>query len=278
MSTTIQEGQPVTLSATFENPPGTLADPTSLFLTVTDPQGVETTYAAGALQHASTGAYSKIVVPTSRGRWTYAFNASGAFVGVAAGVFTVAPEDWTPTVDEVGGLLRSRTINDSMIEVGTFTPAASAAGSRTRPAAEDVARIIEEETGALTGFVGNDLPASLWALAHSAALYRVASRIELEYWPEQIQAGRSNYEQLAAQRDTEEGRLIAAVRETVGLGEAGGVAIGSMLTSSQAARDSAAIFALDQVANGPDLSPQAPVPSGWPALDPWWGGAAGTVI
>jgi hypothetical protein len=180
-------------------------------------------------------------------------------------------EYWTPSVSDVGRKLRARTQDSNGNELGTFTTA-------TRPTAIEVAAIIEEEVGAMTGFIGDDLPSHLWALAHEAALARIAARVELEYWPEQVQLGRSPYDQLVADRDREEGRLISAVRSQSGAGSSGGIAIGSILTRTQAAIDSAAIFGLDQIANGPDLAPTAPVPTGWPIPDSYWGGTAGSQI
>lgn len=266
---TIPSGQPITLTGEFTD---ALPDePTDGQLVVTDPTGAQTTYLFGSLVAGDAGVFSKLIAPIAVGRWTYVFHMTAGVLGVANGVFNVSPEDWTPSVADIGRKLRARTKDENGNELGEFTTA-------TRPTAVEVAAIIEEETGALVGFVGDDLPIELWALARSAAVNRIAARIELEYWPEQVQAGRSTYEQLAAQRDTEEQRLVTAVRAMTGAGEAGGIGIGSMVTNSQVARDSGLIFSLDQVANGPDLAPTSPTPQGWPLPDPYWGGSPGTVV
>lgn len=264
MSITITVGQPVTLSAAFENPPGTPADPTTVTLDVTDPSGADTTYTGGALTHSATGAYSKIVVPTTAGRWTYRFTASGSLVSVASGVFSVAPEDWTPTLADVGRKLHSRTTDTSMRNTGAFT-------TDTRPTAIEVAQIIEEETGALIAFVGQDIPSSLWELAHSAALNRIAARIELDYFPDQIATGRSPHDQLVADRDSEEGRLISAVKaHRASLDTGAGAGVASVLTRPQAAIDSETLPLPSD-----DVPPYAP--TGWPLADPQTG-SAGTVV
>jgi hypothetical protein len=132
------------------------------------------------------------------------------------------PADWTPTLTDVGQKLRARTVDGSGREQGTFGPT-------TRPTGDEVIDITVEEVGALAAYVGTDLPVALWPLAKSAALARIAARIELDYWPEQVRSDRSPYTELAGERDREESRLIGAVRAT-GAAEGGGRSLGTILT------------------------------------------------
>lgn len=172
----------------------------------------------------------------------------------AAPVGQSTPADWTPSVAEVGKKMRARTVDASGNELGTFT-------DDTRPTADEVTDAIVEEVGALASYVGTDLPAVLWPLARSAALARVAARLELDYWPEQVRSDRSAYTELAADRDREEGRLISAVRAAVGTGEGGGRAVGSLRFRPEAAIGHD--LSLLPVGNSPE----------WP-----FGGGAGTPV
>lgn len=137
------------------------------------------------------------------------------------------PADWTPTLADVSQKLRARTVDGSGRELGLFGPT-------TRPTGSEVIDITVEEVGALAAYVGTDLPAVLWPLARSAALARVAARIELDYFPEQVRSERSPYTELADERDREEERLIGAVRAT-GASEGGGRYLGSIQTRPAAA-------------------------------------------
>jgi hypothetical protein len=164
------------------------------------------------------------------------------------------PADWTPTVREVGAKLRARTVDNAGNELGTFT-------SATRPTDTEVTDAIVEEVGALAAWVGPDLPPLLWPLARSAALARVAARIELDYWPEQVRSDRSPYTELAADRDREEARLAEAVASTVGTGSGGGRAVGSLRVGTPSG------LAHDYLPVGNLPEPR------WP-----WGGGAGTTV
>lgn len=272
MSITIPSGQGITLRGTFADAAGTPVTPTSGELVVTDPNGAATTYPLGGLTSPSTGVYTKTIAPILAGRWTYVFHATGGVLAAAPGAFSVSPEDWTPTVADVGRKLHTRTKNGNGEETGTFTSATTVdVHLRTIPSAEDVQAIIEEETGALTGFVGSTLPPALWALAHKAALNRIAARIEQDFFPEQVQSGRSPYDQLVADRDLEEGRLISAMRaHTATLEGATGAGFASVTMRSQATIDSETLPLPSD-----DVPPYTS--TGWPLADPQTG-AAGTIV
>jgi hypothetical protein len=262
---TVPAGQGITVSAVFNDASGLPADPSAGELIITDPLGATTSMDLGVLEHPSLGAYSRTLTPTTPGRWTYVFQATAGLAAALPGVFYVAPDDWEPTVADIGRKLRSRTKDTNGDEVGTFT-------SATRPDGDEVAAIIREETTAIAGFVGPDIPISLYGVARTAALNRIAARIELDYFPEQIPTGRSPYEQLIADRDVWEQRLVTAVREHTASGEAGGSAIGAFTTTSDASLASV----ISVVGNGADIPPYSP--TGWPIYDPSWGGTAGSPI
>jgi hypothetical protein len=264
---TVPANQGITLTGTFTDATSVPTDPTSGVLIVTDPLGASASYDFAALEHPSTGVYRRNLTPQQAGRWTYTFQATGGILAAIPGVFYVAPDDWEPTIDDVGRKMTSRTADVAGNEVGMFN-------ANTRPTANQVAVIIREETNALAGYVGPAIPLSLYGLAHVAALNRIAARIELDYFPEQIPTGRSPYEQYLVERDAQEGRLISAIRSHTGSGESGGTAIGSFVTTSQATLDSAALSSV--VANGADIPPYTP--TAWPLMDPFWGGTAGSPI
>jgi len=109
-------------------------------------------------------------------------------------VSTTPPPDpltmpWRPTVDDVAALIRSRTKDAAMNEVGTFT-------ADTRPTDAEVEQLITNGMAKIASRVGWDLPADSWPEAvHLVALF-AACEAELSYFPEQIRTDRSAYQQL----------------------------------------------------------------------------------
>ncbi len=96
-----------------------------------------------------------------------------------------------PTVDQVAVLLRARTKDEFGVEVGTFD-------SSTRPTAEQA----EEQIDAACRLIAARIPpldklsAEVQDTVAEVVAYRAALRIEKSYFPEQVQTGRSAYEQL----------------------------------------------------------------------------------
>lgn len=97
--------------------------------------------------------------------------------------------DYTPTVAQVGALLRARTKDTGGNELGTFT-------SATRPTDTEVNLLIAQAAGTLSTKAGDDIPAALFDEASQLAAIRAAMLVELSYFPEQIMTGRSTYPQL----------------------------------------------------------------------------------
>jgi hypothetical protein len=91
----------------------------------------------------------------------------------------------SPTVAEVGALLRARTKTSGGAEVGTFTNA-------TRPTGSEVAVLIDEAVEDITGQIGTPEPGSpLERRARRAAALYAAVLVETSYFPEQVAQGRS---------------------------------------------------------------------------------------
>lgn len=107
--------------------------------------------------------------------------------------------DYTPTVETVAAHIRARTKTQGGKEAGTFNPAAAwddGSGDGTRPTAEQVQELIDRVVGRMAGTIGEDIPENRWEEASSAASLRTAMFVELTFWPEQVNTGRSTYPQL----------------------------------------------------------------------------------
>jgi hypothetical protein len=101
---------------------------------------------------------------------------------------------WAPGVDDVGAILRARTINQFGSELGTFN-------STTRPTDVSVITLINQACADVQDAIGPtvNIPAQLIPSAMSLAALGTAMMIEIGFYPEQINSGRSPYPQLATQ-------------------------------------------------------------------------------
>lgn len=124
--------------------------------------------------------------------------------------------EYRPGVEEVGAILRARTVDTSGAETGTFTPL-------TRPTDEQVAHLIEGALRTVSGLAGEDLPAGVREQAMNVVALRTALMIELTYFPEQVPTGRSPYDRLKELFDEELKALIQAAQQAGGGDEAGSV-------------------------------------------------------
>lgn len=103
----------------------------------------------------------------------------------------------TPVVEvaQVGALLRTRTKDAQGNELGTFTTA-------TRPTADEVVLLIGQALEDVTDGAPADtlpgVPDTCVTRVQRAAALRAAMLVELTYYPEQISAGRSPYEEFKA--------------------------------------------------------------------------------
>lgn len=96
---------------------------------------------------------------------------------------------WRPTVDDVAALIRARTKDASMNEVGTFT-------DQTRPTNVEVEQLITNGCAKIASLVGWDVPSDAQAEASHLAAIVAACEVELSYFPEQVRTDRSAYTQL----------------------------------------------------------------------------------
>lgn len=123
----------------------------------------------------------------------------------------MAVSDWTPTVVDVGAILRARTVDTNGSEIGTFT-------LETRPTEVQVSSLVGQAVGDVVSGVGMDIPEQHWSDARAVAALGTAMLVELSYFPEQVTTGRSPYEQL---KELYEARL-SRLRVTVTGGEVDG--------------------------------------------------------
>jgi|GEM_PF-1983878 len=135
-------------------------------------------------------------------------------------VLTPGPLNFVPTVDDVAAHLRARTKGKMGDEVGTFD------GS-TRPTAQQVLERIPKGVRKVATGIGlticegsdPDTQQSLYDDARDLAALFVATRIEREYFPEQVGTGRSPYKEML--EDFKDGMkvLLEAVSEHCGGGD-----------------------------------------------------------
>lgn len=99
----------------------------------------------------------------------------------------IAP--WAPDVAAVARHISSRTRDEFGNVIGTFS-------SATMPKDYQVLDIINDAVRFLQDKVGDDLPEALWDNAARVAAIRAAMQIELDFFSDQVNTGRSIYPQL----------------------------------------------------------------------------------
>lgn len=124
---------------------------------------------------------------------------------------------WRPTVDDVAALIRARTKDASMNELGTFT-------DKTRPTDAEVEQLITNGCAKVATLVGWTLPADAEHEAQHLAALWTACEIELGYWPEQVRSERSPFAQLLAMFEYDVGPFVDYVAQ---LTPAGGGTVGA---------------------------------------------------
>lgn len=119
--------------------------------------------------------------------------------------------EYTPTVASVAAYLRARTKTRGGAEAGTFNLSTVADTDKTRPTAEQVTEHIDDVIGEISGVIGIDVPEEQREPARRVAALGTAMLVELTYWPEQINSGRSPYPQLKALYDERWENLLTAL-------------------------------------------------------------------
>lgn len=111
---------------------------------------------------------------------------------------------WAPIIEEVGSILRARTLDNNGAEVGTFNAA-------TRPTGGQVDDLIDQACADIIDACGHTIPKDLQDNAAYTASIGAALLIEIGYYPEQVGTGRSPYPELKAMYDERLLRLIDSV-------------------------------------------------------------------
>ena len=133
-----------------------------------------------------------------------------------------------PSVNDVGVLLRARTVDEDGNEIGTFDVS-------TRPTHEQVETYIDQAIDEIVTRVGTQtLREEYAANASNLAAIRAAMTVELSHYPEQVNEGQSSFDQLQRLYDTGVQALADAIRD----GSPTRKGFFSMVTRSAAAEDS----------------------------------------
>lgn len=118
-------------------------------------------------------------------------------------------ENWAPAVDAVGALLRARTKDRAGNEVGTFN-------ADTRPTGEEVEALIDQAQEDIVAVLGTEDVPERWQLtARSVTVLGTALLVEIGYFPEQVNTGRSPYPQIKELYDDRLKRLVTGVAESI---------------------------------------------------------------
>lgn len=133
--------------------------------------------------------------------------------------------DYTPTLDEVGALIRDRTVDAGGNEVGTFT-------ADTRPTDTEAESIISDAANEAYTMFGEDIPDApasasaadpttydpnaLRTAARKAVAYHAAALIELSHFGEQVARGNSPYQQYEDLWNAASKRIAGAIDSTGG--------------------------------------------------------------
>lgn len=126
--------------------------------------------------------------------------------------------DYTPTVQDIAGMLRARTRNAAGDLVRDFT-------DETIPTAEDVQGLIESAIDDVSGAIGTDIPTEFLDTAKVLVVYLASANVELSYWPEQASAVNSMYDKLMDRYNTKLAALLEDLSGTSGEGKADGTDI-----------------------------------------------------
>jgi hypothetical protein len=175
-------------------------------------------------------------------RWEFSdLVADEAFLVTPAG--EDVPTDYMPSVSDVGALLRARTKDQYGNELGTFT-------DETRPTETEVINLIDVAAREVTSTTDTDIPPLANEDVAKLIAMRAAMLIELSYYPEQINSGRSPYPQFKELYDEQLPIVMRAVER-----EASDLALGEQ--TSEAGKMAQYTFsdASDQPCRAPGAEP-----------------------
>lgn len=121
-------------------------------------------------------------------------------------VQNVPPEqgDWYPSVKQVANKILSRTRNSVGQLAGTFNASTEPTDTQTRSIIGDVITEVAD-------VIGDEIPPELWDDAQNVVALRAAMQIELDFYSDQVNTGRSIYPQLKEQYERALESLAGAV-------------------------------------------------------------------
>lgn len=100
-----------------------------------------------------------------------------------------SPRAWRPLVSDVGQLLSARTVDSNGTRQGTFT-------ADTSPTYQQAMAVVDKAVSKLEAKFGPVMLPELVGSAQNVVALRAAMLVELSYFGDQINAGRSPYAQL----------------------------------------------------------------------------------
>jgi len=115
------------------------------------------------------------------------------------------PIEWTPTLQDVGHVVLSRTRDSNGNILGTFT-------DDTQPTDEECRVLIEKAIDDVLPLIGSDIPEELIGEAQNIASIRTAMYIELTFYANEVATNRSVYPELKALFDEKVATLAKAIQ------------------------------------------------------------------
>jgi len=112
--------------------------------------------------------------------------------------------EWTPTLQDVGHVILSRTRDDNGNVMGTFT-------SGTQPTDEEARILIQKAVDDCIPLIGTDIPEELIQEAQNIASIRTAMYVEITFYANEVATNRSVYPELKALFDEKVATLAKAI-------------------------------------------------------------------
>jgi hypothetical protein len=134
------------------------------------------------------------------------FDASGDASQPTDPVFVGGELNFRPQVTDVAALIRTRTRDMHGNELGTFN-------EDTTPTAANVDSIIDGAVRWVQQRVGMEVCEAVVGMVRDTVALRAAMQVELTFFPEQVSANRSPYQQMKDLMDEDLKVLIEAVRQ-----------------------------------------------------------------
>lgn len=119
--------------------------------------------------------------------------------------------DYTPTVAQVAANIMSRTRDKYGTLAGTFN-------ANTTPTDTQTTAIVGAIMTGVADKIGDDIPAALFDDATRVAALRAAMQVELDFFSEQVNTGRSIYPQLKELYEQALASLEVQIVENMGAG------------------------------------------------------------